>query len=148
MMVKEHIFWSGSKNVISWLRNESKRLKSFVANRVGQIHDSVSPTRWWHVPGKYNLATHGLTAKEMVNDKEWLFGPSFLYEDPSKWPELHFEGSKEAQGESGANVKDNLLKDIYNLYSLGEKSIDALPKNMIRSDTRFYSQEVQTLRPK
>ena len=45
---------------------------------------------------------------------------------------------------SGANVKDNLLKDIYDLYSLGEKSIDALPKNMIRSDTRFCSQEVQT----
>ena len=45
---------------------------------------------------------------------------------------------------SGANLKDNLLKDIYNLYSLGEKSIDALPKNMIRSDTRFCSQEVQT----
>ena len=45
---------------------------------------------------------------------------------------------------SGANVKDNLLEDIYNLYSLGEKSIDALPKNMIRSDTRFCSQEVQT----
>ena len=45
---------------------------------------------------------------------------------------------------SGANVKDNLLKDIYNLFSLGEKSIDALPKNMIRSDTRFCSQEVQT----
>ena len=45
---------------------------------------------------------------------------------------------------SGANVKDNLLKDIYNLYSLGEKSIDALPKNMIRSDTRFCSQGVQT----
>ena len=45
---------------------------------------------------------------------------------------------------SGANVKYNLLKDIYNLYSLGEKSTDALPKNMIRSDTRFCSQEVQT----
>ena len=45
---------------------------------------------------------------------------------------------------SGANVKDNLLKDIYNLYSLGEKSIDTLPKNMIPSDTRFCSQEVQT----
>ena len=45
---------------------------------------------------------------------------------------------------SGANVKDNLLKDIYSLYSLGEKSIDALSKNMIRSDTRFCSKEVQT----
>ena len=52
------------------------------------------------VPGKYNpadKATRGLTAKELVNDKEWLFGPSFLYEDPSKWPEQHFEDSKEAQ---------------------------------------------------
>ena len=48
---------------------------------------------------------------------------------------------------SGANVKDNLLKDIYNLYSLGEKSIDALPENMIRSDTRLCSQEVQTDTP-
>ena len=48
------------------------------------------------------------------------------------------------QRRSGANVKDNLLKDIYNLFSLGEKSIDALPKNMIRSDTRVCSQEVQT----
>ena len=44
---------------------------------------------------------------------------------------------------SGANVKDNLLKDIYNLFSLEEKSIDALPKNMIRSGTRFCSQEVR-----
>ena len=43
---------------------------------------------------------------------------------------------------SGANIKD-----IYNLYSLGEKSIDALPENMIRSDTRFCSQEVQTDTP-
>ena len=46
---------------------------------------------------------------------------------------------------SGANVEDNLLKDIYNLYSLGEKSIDALPKNMIRSDTRFCSQEFRLI---
>ena len=32
MMVKEHIFWSDSKNVIYWLRNESRHFKSFVAN--------------------------------------------------------------------------------------------------------------------
>ena len=90
MMVKKHIFWSDSENVIYWLRNERRCFKSFVANRVGEIHDSVSPTQWRHVPGKYNpadKATRGLTAKELVNDREWLFGPSFLYENPSKWPE-------------------------------------------------------------
>ena len=44
----------------------------------------------------------------------------------------------------GTNVKDNLLKDTYNLYSLGEKSIQALPKNMLRCDNRLQDQEVQT----
>ena len=44
----------------------------------------------------------------------------------------------------GTNVKDNLLKDTYNLYSLGEKSIQALPKNMLRCDNRIQDQEVQT----
>ena len=35
---------------------------------------------------------------------------------------------------SGANVKENLLKDIYNIYSLGEGSIQSLPKNMLKID--------------
>ena len=43
----------------------------------------------------------------------------------------------------GTNVKDNLLKDTYNLYSLGEKSVQALPKNMLRCDSRLQNQEVQ-----
>ena len=43
----------------------------------------------------------------------------------------------------GTNVKDNLLKDTYNLCSLGEKSIQALPKNMLHYDNRLQNQEVQ-----
>ena len=38
---------------------------------------------------------------------------------------------------SGANVKDNLLKDIYNLFSLGEKSIDVLQTGTCLSNTLF-----------
>ena len=47
---------------------------------------------------------------------------------------------------SGANVKGNLLKDIYNIYSLGEGSIQSLPKNMIKIDNKSQShaQSVQT----
>ena len=45
---------------------------------------------------------------------------------------------------SGANVKENLLKDIYNIYSLGEGSIQNLPKNMIKIDNKSQSQSVQT----
>ena len=45
----------------------------------------------------------------------------------------------------GSNVKDNLLKDTtYNLYSLVEKSIQALPNNMLRCNNRLQNEEVQT----
>ena len=43
-----------------------------------------------------------------------------------------------------ADVKENLLKDICNIYSLGEGSIQSLPKNMIKFDNKSQSQNVQT----
>ena len=45
---------------------------------------------------------------------------------------------------SGTNMKDNLLKDIYNLYSFGEGSIQSLPKSTLRCDSRYSDQCVQT----
>ena len=41
-------------------------------------------------------------------------------------------------------MKENLLKDIFNVYSLREGSIQSLPKNIVRSETRYVCQEVQT----
>ena len=41
-------------------------------------------------------------------------------------------------------MKENLLKDIFNVYSLGGGSIQSLPKHMVRSETTYVSQEVQT----
>ena len=45
---------------------------------------------------------------------------------------------------SGQHLKDKLIKDIYNLYCLGEGSLTSLPKHMFKSESRFVSQEVQT----
>ena len=44
----------------------------------------------------------------------------------------------------GSNLKDNLLKDVYNLYSFGEGSIQSLPKNMIKCDTKYVNQSTET----
>ena len=44
---------------------------------------------------------------------------------------------------SGEHLKDKIIKDIYNLYCLGEGSL-SLPKHMLQSESRFVSQEVQT----
>ena len=46
---------------------------------------------------------------------------------------------------SGNNLKENLVRDIYSLYSLGEGAIQCLPKQMINcGDSRFVSEGVQT----
>ena len=44
----------------------------------------------------------------------------------------------------GSNLKDNLLKDVYNLYSFGEGSIQSLPKNMMKCDTKYVNQSTET----
>ena len=43
-----------------------------------------------------------------------------------------------------SDLKGNLLKDIYNLYSFGEGSIHSLPKNIIKCDSKYVDQCTQT----
>ena len=45
---------------------------------------------------------------------------------------------------SGNNLKENLVKDIYSLYSLGEGAIQCLPKQMVKCDSRLVSEGVKT----
>ena len=101
----KHIFWSDSQKVIYWIRNESRSFKPFVANRIGEIHESTSPEQWRHIPGKLNpndKSTRGLSADKFVKDTTWLYGPSFLYEDQSKWPEQHYDVPEDAVKEKSS----------------------------------------------
>ena len=41
-------------------------------------------------------------------------------------------------------LKEKLLKDVYNLYLFGQGTITSLPKNMLKTDTKFVSQGIQT----
>ena len=99
--INKHIFWSDSQNVIHWIRNENEihSFKLFVVNRIGEIHESTSPEEWRHIPGKLNpsdKAARGLSADGVVKDTTWVSGPSFLYEDQSKWPEQHYDVPEDA----------------------------------------------------
>ena len=44
----------------------------------------------------------------------------------------------------GTDVKDNLVKDLDNLYSFGEGSLHSLRKIMFKSELKFCHQEIQT----
>ena len=56
--------------------------------------------------------------------------------------ERKMKQSFERKGSS--NLKDNLLKDVYNLYLFGERSIQSLPKNMIKCDIKYMNQSPET----
>ena len=86
----EEIFWTDSKVVLGYIKNDSKRFHVFVANRVQQRRDQTSLSQWRHVETKCNPANDascGITAKELVESSRWISGPEFLWTAEDQWPQ-------------------------------------------------------------
>ena len=81
--------WTDSMIVIGYLRNETRRFKTFVANRLQMIRKCTSARQWRHVSGKMNpadIASRGIAADDRGNLKLWLSGPQFLQLPSEQWP--------------------------------------------------------------
>lgn len=107
--MKAVTFWSDSLNVLWWIRDPSRKLKPFIAHRVGEIQSSTEPSQWRYVPTKQNpadLPSRGETAAELVNKDLWWSGPEYLLHDPSEWPENRVErgGAVESEMKKSENV--------------------------------------------
>ena len=84
------IFWTDSKVVLGYIKNDSKGFHVFVANRVQEIRDQISPSQWRHIETKCNPAddaSRGITAKELVESSRWISGPEFLWMPEDQWPQ-------------------------------------------------------------
>ena len=44
-VMKKSVFWCDSMNILYWIKNPSRKFKSFVANRIGEIHTAAEPTQ-------------------------------------------------------------------------------------------------------
>ena len=119
---ERHTFWTDSLNSLYWIRGDSRRYKSFVANRVGEIQSKTCPTQWRYVPGRQNSAddcSRGLHASELTCDSRWIRGPQFLREPKEDWPvtplatstpEARKEEKKVAMSFPARNGEQNVLK--------------------------------------
>ena len=58
-VMKKSVFWCDSMNVLFWMKNPSRKFKSFVANRIGKIHTVTESTQWNFGNGKINPADIG-----------------------------------------------------------------------------------------
>ncbi|XP_033118371.1 uncharacterized protein LOC117117984 [Anneissia japonica] len=82
-------FWTDSMIVLQYIRNDERRFKTFVSNRLATIHNGSSSTQWRHIDGKRNpadLASRGLDAKQLVGNMLWYEGPEFLRRNDTMWP--------------------------------------------------------------
>ncbi|KAL7842113.1 hypothetical protein SRHO_G00238020 [Serrasalmus rhombeus] len=84
----EEFFWTDSKVVLGYIRNEARRFHTFVANRVQKIHLGSHPQQWRYVASNENPADHasrGLTLRELLAST-WLTGPEFLWKAEFQLP--------------------------------------------------------------
>ncbi|XP_046392228.1 uncharacterized protein LOC124160418 [Ischnura elegans] len=85
--------WSDSTVVLSWLKAPSSNWKTFVANRVAEIHEFTSKCKWRHIRGVDNPADHiprGLTPQQLHEMASWWQGPPWMNGHENEWPPESF----------------------------------------------------------
>ncbi|XP_073959815.1 uncharacterized protein [Choristoneura fumiferana] len=73
--------WTDSMVVLSWLQSPASRWQVFVGNRVSDITQRIDNDRWRHVMSADNpadLASRGVKASELANNRLWWTGPEWL----------------------------------------------------------------------
>ena len=86
--IKEQ-FWTDSRVAIGYIKNDSRKLNTFVANRVQQIRENINLQKWRFGPTKENPADgtcRGLNAPRVHSGKCWFQRPSVLWQNENKWP--------------------------------------------------------------
>ena len=77
--------------MLRYVRNETKRFHTFVANRIAIIRDGSDPDQWRHVSGDLNPGddlTRGLSTEALLSCDRWIKWPAFLWEQKEWWPQV------------------------------------------------------------
>lgn len=91
LTLKESVFRTDSTSVIKYLKNETTRCRTFVANRVAAIRDQSNISQWRYVNTSANpadCASRGPTVDAFLKAKTWITGPDFLTKPEAEWPEM------------------------------------------------------------
>ena len=88
--INDVIFWTDSTTVLQYIRNENRRFKTFIANRLTTIHEFSTPAQWRCVNTELNpadMASRGLQPADELGLHKWIRGPDFLWKSEDNWPE-------------------------------------------------------------
>lgn len=80
--------WTDSTVVLGWVRANPARFKTYVANRVVEIHEFLNINQFHHIEGTNNpadCASRGINPSELEGHNLWWNGPECLREHRSSW---------------------------------------------------------------
>lgn len=86
--IDEIFLWCDSMIALGWIKSDSRRWTTFVANRVNEIHTHTQPSQWNHITSDLNPAdipTRGLDPISLSKNQQWWCGPHFLQQPTSTW---------------------------------------------------------------
>jgi hypothetical protein len=89
MQIDDVFYWTDSMSVLRYIKNETARFHTFVANRLAVIHDGSNPNQWHYVLSSLNPAddaSRGKWIKSFKENDKWLNGPDFLWKREEEWP--------------------------------------------------------------
>jgi len=87
--IRNATLWTDTMVVLSWIRSNPGRWKTFVCSRVREIQTYTTPRQWKHCPGEYNptdYLSRRVNADQLNNLDTWWRGPAWLSKDVEFWP--------------------------------------------------------------
>ncbi|XP_030834878.1 uncharacterized protein LOC105444169 [Strongylocentrotus purpuratus] len=122
--VKKSYFWTDSMIVLHYIKNEHRRFRVFVSNRVAMIHNATEIDQWRHVGTTENpadIVSRGMSPSNLKDEEKWFVGPAFLQQPEERWPTCPIE-------KDGIREDDPEVKPVVQIFatSEGKKCIDQL----------------------
>ena len=128
-------FWTDSRVVLGYIYNETLRFHVFVSNRVQQIREHTSPSQWRYVKSEENpadLASCGLSVKDLKDNSLWWSEPSFLTE-LTDLPEEELDLQVEQEDPEVKKTRVSLVTRA----TIGTQSCAGLPERLERFSSWF-----------
>jgi hypothetical protein len=87
--IRNATLWTDAMVVLSWIRSNPGRWKTFVCNRVTEAQTYTTPTQWKHCPGKDNpvdYLSRGMNANQLKGLDICCRVPAWLSKGVEFWP--------------------------------------------------------------
>ncbi|XP_053662228.1 uncharacterized protein LOC128711380, partial [Anopheles marshallii] len=107
LRIDKRVFWTDSRNVVSWIKSDHRRYSPFVAFRVSELSEITDANEWRWLSTKVNVADDGTKWQghpDLTSSSRWFRGPEFLWEVEENWPI-----NKDDPGESSEELRKSLL---------------------------------------